>query len=78
MNIGQIDNGMMKGAWGDYETDKVIVSIIKHHVLITMKAGQWTEKLQMQVRDISTADFECKNSILTKKIDKEICSVLTL
>lgn len=78
INIGRINEGMTKGIWGDYENDHIIVSIMKHHAIVTMKKGQWKETLLFNVRDTISTDYECKNNVLTKKIDDETTILLCL
>lgn len=78
MNFGQIDNGIMKGAWGDYETNRVLADVMKHHAIVTLKKGQWTEKLRMNVEDASGTGWTIKNGNVTKTVDDAIVVLLTL
>lgn len=70
MNMGQIDNGMMKGTWGDYETGRVRVDLVKHHSLVTMKAGKRTETLRFRTPDSAGAGWVVNGGVLTKTADE--------
>lgn len=78
INIGRINEGLYRGLWGDYENEHVIVSVMKHHVIVTLKAGVWTEILPFRVRDCSNGDYECVNGVINKLTDNELTAVLCL
>lgn len=78
MNMGHVDNGMMKGSWGDYETERVLVDIMKHHAFVTLKKGQWTEKLRINVEDANGTGWMIKNGNVTKTVDESLVILLTV